>query len=300
MTARRKTKKKTTEAVAAKPAAPKPNTAADRAWKHVQIARHAERPLLPDYISDMCDEFIELHGDRRFSDDPALMGGFASIDGRRVMLIGMNKGRTTEEKIANNFGMPQPEGYRKALRLMKLAEKFSLPVVCLVDTPAAYPGRGAEERGQAEAIAFNLMEMATLRTPIIVIITGEGGSGGALAVSVGDTVMMLEHSIYSVIPPEGCAAILWRDAAKAPEAAAALKIDSASLLELGVIDKIIPEPKGGAHTNPRATFDAVRDTIISEITRLKRVGTSRLVERRMAKYANMGQFEKLEKRSRGK
>jgi acetyl-CoA carboxylase carboxyl transferase subunit alpha len=300
MTARRKTKKKTTEAVAAKPAAPKPNTAADRAWKHVQIARHAERPLLPDYISDMCDEFIELHGDRRFSDDPALMGGFASIDGRRVMLIGMNKGRTTEEKIANNFGMPQPEGYRKALRLMKLAEKFSLPVVCLVDTPAAYPGRGAEERGQAEAIANNLMEMATLRTPIIVIITGEGGSGGALAVSVGDTVMMLEHSIYSVIPPEGCAAILWRDAAKAPEAAAALKIDSASLLELGVIDKIIPEPKGGAHTNPRATFDAVRDTIISEITRLKRVGTSRLVERRMAKYANMGQFEKLEKRSRGK
>jgi acetyl-CoA carboxylase carboxyl transferase subunit alpha len=264
----------------------------------VQIARHPERPLLPDYISDMCDEFLELHGDRRFSDDPALMGGFATIKGHRVMLIGMNKGRTTDEKVANNFGMPQPEGYRKALRLMKLAEKFSLPVVCMIDTPAAYPGRGAEERGQAEAIAYNLMKMATLRTPIIVLITGEGGSGGALAIAVGDSVMMLEHSIYSVIPPEGCAAILWRDAAKAPEAAAALKIDSASLKELGVIDKIVPEPKGGAHTNPRATFDAVQDALISEITRLKRVHTNRLVERRMAKYEKMGQFEKIEKKGR--
>jgi acetyl-CoA carboxylase carboxyl transferase subunit alpha len=269
-------------------------------WQTVEVARHPHRPMTCDYLNLVFDEFIELHGDRRFSDDPALMGGFASIKGRRVMLIGMNKGRTTAEKVANNFGMPQPEGYRKALRLMKLAEKFTLPVVCLIDTPAAYPGRGAEERGQAEAIAFNLMEMATLRTPIIVIITGEGGSGGALAIAMGDTVMMLEHSIYSVIPPEGCAAILWRDVAKAPEAAAALKIDSASLLSLGVIDKIVPEPKGGAHTNAKATFDAVRDAIISEITRLKRVGTSRLVERRMAKFGNMGQFEKLEKRPRGK
>ncbi len=177
MTAKRIAKSKT--AKAAKADAPKLSPEAERAWEHVQIARHPERPLLPDYINEMCEEFLELHGDRRFSDDPALMGGFATINKRRVMLIGMNKGRTTEEKVANNFGMPQPEGYRKALRLMKLAEKFELPVVCLVDTPAAYPGRGAEERGQAEAIAYNLMEMAALRTPILVIITGEGGSGGA-------------------------------------------------------------------------------------------------------------------------
>jgi acetyl-CoA carboxylase carboxyl transferase subunit alpha len=298
MTAKRIAKSKT--AKAAKADAPKLSPEAERAWEHVQIARHPERPLLPDYINEMCEEFLELHGDRRFSDDPALMGGFATINKRRVMLIGMNKGRTTEEKVANNFGMPQPEGYRKALRLMKLAEKFELPVVCLVDTPAAYPGRGAEERGQAEAIAYNLMEMAALRTPILVIITGEGGSGGALAIAMGDSVMMLEHSIYSVIPPEGCAAILWRDAAMAPQAAAALKIDSASLLELGVIDKIIPEPKGGAHTNVKATCDAVRDAISSELTRLNRVGSARLVERRMNKYANMGQFERVDKRSRSK
>ena len=263
------------------------------AWDHVLIARHEGRPTFLDYVDHICSDFIELHGDRLYGDDQALLGGFATIGRQKVMLIGMNKGKTTEEKIAANFGMPNPEGYRKALRLMRLAEKYKLPVVCLVDTPAAYPGRGAEERGQAEAIARNLVEMAGLETPIVVMITGEGGSGGALAVAVGDVVMMLSHSIYSVIPPEGCAAILWRDGTKGPEAAAALQVDSASLLATGVVDEVIEEPKGGAHENPEAAMDAVKEAVVRQIKRLKRYSSARLVSKRYDKFAKMGEFQKL-------
>jgi len=261
-------------------------------WQTVQIARHPERPLLRDFIDGMCSEFIELHGDRNVGDDPALIGGFATIEAQRVMLIGMVKGRSVEEKIASNFGMPNPEGYRKAVRLMKLAEKYSLPIVCIVDTPAAYPGKVAEERGQAEAIARNLTEMATLEVPIVVVVTGEGGSGGALGIAAGDIVLMLSHAVYSVIPPEGCAAILWRDAAKAPDAADALKITADSLLELGIIDEIIPEPVGGAHRDPDATIAAVKEVILKHVRALKRVSKKRLVERRYTKFARMGRFGK--------
>jgi acetyl-CoA carboxylase carboxyl transferase subunit alpha len=261
-------------------------------WQTVQIARHADRPLLRDFIAGMCSEYIELHGDRNMGDDPAMTGGFAMLDGHRVMLIGMVKGRTVEEKVADNFGMPNPEGYRKALRLMKLAEKYGLPIVCMVDTPAAYPGREAEERGQAEAIARNLTEMAALEVPIVVVITGEGGSGGALGIAVGDVVLMLSYAVYSVIPPEGCAAILWRDAAKAPEAAAALKVTANSLLDLGVIDEIIPEPPGGAHRDPAATIAATKAAITSHLQRLTRSRAPRnLVERRYRKFAQIGRFK---------
>jgi acetyl-CoA carboxylase carboxyl transferase subunit alpha len=263
------------------------------AWDHVLIARHAERPTFHDYVKHICSDFIELHGDRLYGDDRALLGGFATIGRQKVMLIGMDKGKTTEDKIKSNFGMPNPEGYRKALRLMRLAEKYKIPVVCLVDTPAAYPGRGAEERGQAEAIASNLVGMAALETPIVVMITGEGGSGGALAVAVGDVVMMLSHSIYSVIPPEGCAAILWRDGSKGPEAAQALKVDSTSLLASGVIDEVIQEPKGGAHNDPVAAMDAVKEAVVRHIKRLNRYSSSRLVAKRYDKFAKMGEFQKL-------
>jgi acetyl-CoA carboxylase carboxyl transferase subunit alpha len=260
-------------------------------WQTVQIARHQDRPLFRDYIEAMCSEFIELHGDRAFGDDHAMAGGLATIDGQRVMLIGMVKGRTVEEKVKNNFGMPNPEGYRKALRLMKLAEKWNLPVVCMIDTPAAYPGREAEERGQAEAIARNLTEMAQIETPIVVVITGEGGSGGALGIAVGDVVLMLSYAVYSVIPPEGCAAILWRDAEKAPDAAEALKLTANSLLELGIIDEIIPEPPGGAHREPDAAIQATREAIVNHVKRLKRSSPRRLVDRRYDKFAKMGRFK---------
>ncbi len=261
-------------------------------WDTVQIARHADRPLLRDFIAGMCSEFLELHGDRREGDDKAMIGGFATIGGQRCMLIGMVKGRTVEEKVEANFGMPNPEGYRKALRLMQLAEKYNLPIVCMVDTPAAYPGREAEERGQAEAIARNLTEMATLEVPIIVVVTGEGGSGGALGIAAGDTVLMLRYAVYSVIPPEGCAAILWRDADKAPQAADALKITANSLLELGIIDGIIDEPAGGAHRDPETTIAATKDAIVQEIKRLKRRQIRRLVDQRYDKFAKMGRFQK--------
>ncbi len=260
-------------------------------WQTVQIARHPERPLLSDYISGMFDEFIELHGDRNVGDDRALIGGFAKLDGQRVMLIGMDKGKTVEDKIRNNFGMSNPEGYRKALRLMRLAEKYRLPIVCLVDTPAAYPGKEAEERGQAEAIARNLTEMAMLEVPVVVVVTGEGGSGGALGVAVGDTVMMLSHSVYSVIPPEGCAAILWRDADKAPDAAEALKLTADSLLELGIIDEVIPEPDGGAHRDYKATFEATKKAIIRHVKQLSRYKVRRLTEKRFEKFAKIGKFD---------
>lgn len=260
-------------------------------WQTVQIARHPERPLLTDYISAMFDEFIELHGDRTMGDDRALIGGFAKVGGQRVMLIGMDKGKTVEDKICNNFGMANPEGYRKALRLMRLAEKYGLPIVCLVDTPAAYPGKEAEERGQAEAIARNLTEMATLEVPIVVVITGEGGSGGALGIAVGDVVMMLSYSVYSVIPPEGCAAILWRDAEKASEAAEALKVTAGSLLELGIIDEIIAEPDGGAHRDYDATFAATKEAVVRHIKRLGRYKVRRLTEKRFERFARIGKFD---------
>jgi acetyl-CoA carboxylase carboxyl transferase subunit alpha len=261
-------------------------------WDTVQIARHAERPLLRDFIDGMCSEFLELHGDRREGDDKAMIGGFATIDGERCMLIGMVKGRSVEEKVESNFGMPNPEGYRKALRLMQLAEKYNLPIVCMVDTPAAYPGKEAEERGQAEAIARNLTEMAALEVPIVVVITGEGGSGGALGIAVGDAILMLRYAVYSVIPPEGCAAILWRDADKAPEAADALKITADSLMELEVIDEIIEEPAGGAHRDPETTIALTRESIVRQLKRLKRFKPKRLVENRYNKFAKMGRFKK--------
>jgi acetyl-CoA carboxylase carboxyl transferase subunit alpha len=260
-------------------------------WDTVQIARHADRPLLRDFIDGMCSEFLELHGDRREGDDKAMIGGFATISGQRCMLIGMVKGRSVEEKIEANFGMPNPEGYRKALRLMQLAEKYGLPIVCMVDTPAAYPGKEAEERGQAEAIARNLTEMAMLEVPIVVVVTGEGGSGGALGIAVGDAVLMLRYAVYSVIPPEGCAAILWRDADKAPEAADALKITANSLLDLGIIDEIVDEPAGGAHRDPTTTIAATQEAIVRHIKRLKRLPTRRLVDQRYTKFAKMGRFK---------
>ncbi len=260
-------------------------------WQTVQVARHPGRPLLATYIDGLCDEFIELHGDRLFGDDRGIVGGFARIGQLRFMLIGHKKGRTVEENIESNFGMATPEGYRKALRLMKLAERFKLPVVCFIDTPGAYPGLEAEARGQAEAIARNLTEMSTLATPILVIITGEGGSGGALGIGVGDSILMLSNSIYSVISPEGCASILWRDGAKASTAAEALKITASSLAELGIVDEIIDEPAGGAHSDPEATVTAVGEAIRRHLKRLNRVGVSRLVDRRYRKYSAIGRFK---------
>lgn len=257
-------------------------------WQTVQVARHPERPLIRDYIAGLCDEFIELHGDRCFGDDHGLIGGFARMGTHRVMLIGHQKGKSVDENVKFNFGMANPEGYRKALRLMKLAEKYRLPVVSLVDTPGAYPGLEAEARGQAEAIARNLTEMARLKTPILVVVTGEGGSGGALGIAVGDVVLMLQYAIYSVISPEGCASILWRDGSKAPDAATALKITAVDLLDLGVIDGIIPEPAGGAHNDPEAAVKAVRETIAEHLKRLSSRSPGRLVEARYKKYAAMG------------
>ncbi len=260
-------------------------------WDIVQIARHENRPLLRDYIEGMFAEFIELHGDRNIGDDPAMVGGFAMLEETRVMLIGMDKGKSVDDKVRCNFGMPNPEGYRKALRLMRLAEKYRLPIVCLVDTPAAYPGKEAEERGQAEAIARNLTEMAAIEVPILVVVTGEGGSGGALGVSVGDAVMMLSNSVYSVIPPEGCAAILWRDAEKAPEAAQALKVTADSLLELGIIDEVIPEPEGGAHDDYAATFEATKEALLRHLKSVSRNKGRRLAEKRFEKFVRMGKFD---------
>lgn len=260
-------------------------------WQAVQVARHPQRPLMRDFAAAIFDEFLELHGDRCFGDDAAMVGGFASVGRHRCMLIGMDKGKTVEEKVKANFGMARPEGYRKALRLMRLAEKYGIPIVCLVDTPAAYPGRGAEERGQAEAIARNITEMTQLTTPILVIVTGEGGSGGALGIAVGDVVLMLSYAIYSVIPPEGCAAILWRDADKAPEAAEALKLTAPALLELGVIDGIIEEPLGAAHGDPEATFASTRGAIVKHLVALKKTSIRKLVDRRYEKYVKIGKFD---------
>jgi acetyl-CoA carboxylase carboxyl transferase subunit alpha len=259
-------------------------------WQHVQLARHPMRPFTADYITEIADEFIELHGDRAFADDPSIIGGMALIEDKRVVIMGHQKGRNTKENLHRNFGMPHPEGYRKALRLMKLAEKFGLPIVTMIDTPGAYPGIGAEERGQAEAIARNLREMAALETPILCIVIGEGGSGGALAIGVGDRVLMLEYSVYAVISPEGCAAILWKDQAKNRDAAEALKLTSKDLLRLGVVDRVIKEPYGGAHRDPKAMAAELRRVVYEELDYLQRFDLKRLVEKRRAKYMSMGYF----------
>lgn len=259
-------------------------------WETVQIARHPDRPLFTDYLTAWAPDAEELHGDRLVADDPAMYAGIASIDGERVVIIGHRKGRTTEEKIANRFGMANPDGYRKAMRVMRLAEKFHLPVISLVDTSGAFPGLDAEARGQAEAIAKNLADMSVLKTPIVVVVTGEGGSGGALGIAVGDRILMLEHAIYSVISPEGCASILWRDGKMAPVAAQALKLTSASLKKLGLVDTVIPEPKGGAHTAPDKAIAAAKKAVLAAIKELKKVPVEELVAQRYAKFAAMGRF----------
>ncbi len=257
-------------------------------WQRVQIARHPKRPYSLDYIDMIMTDFIELHGDRGFSDDKAVIGGFAHVDRHKIMVIGHQKGRDTKENLLRNFGSAHPEGYRKAMRLMKLAEKFDIPIVTFIDTPGAYPGIGAEERGQAEAIAYNLREMSALTVPVLVIVIGEGGSGGALGIGVGDRICVLENAYYSVISPEGCAAILWKDRAKAPEAAAVLKLTANNLLELGIIDEIIDEPLGGAHRNPEKAANAIRKTIKSFLSEVKGVQPEKLVQKRYDKFRKIG------------
>ncbi|MCK4225230.1 MAG: acetyl-CoA carboxylase carboxyltransferase subunit alpha [candidate division Zixibacteria bacterium] len=259
-------------------------------WQRVQLARHPRRPCTLDYVSLMTTDFIELHGDRNFADDKAIVGGFAKLDGKPVLVVGQQKGKDTKQKLFRNFGMPHPEGYRKALRLMQLASRFDKPIIVLVDTPGAFPGIGAEERGQAEAIARNLREMTRLRVPIIINVIGEGASGGALGIGVGDRVFMLENSWYSVISPEGCAAILWRDSARAPEAAEALKLSATDLLELKVIDKIIPEPIGGAHKYPNKQAQILKGEILNALDELEKLNQEELIERRIHKFRVMGEY----------
>src|SRR5262245_23357117 len=258
--------------------------------QRVQVARHPRRPYPLDYLSTIFTDFIELHGDRAFRDDPAIVGGWARIAGMSVMVIGHQKGRDTKENLKRNFGMAHPEGYRKALRLMKLAAKFSAPVVTLIDTPGAYPGLGAEERGQSEALARNILEMAALPTPAVAVVIGEGGSGGALALGVADRILMFENSVYSVISPEGCAAILWKDASQRERAADALKLTAQDLLRYKLVDEIIAEPLGGAHLDPDATGEALREALIRHINELRKVRPEKLVRRRADKYAAMGAY----------
>jgi acetyl-CoA carboxylase carboxyl transferase subunit alpha len=261
-------------------------------WQIAQLARHPQRPYTLDYVHRVFDDFQELHGDRAFADDRAIVGGVARLEGRPVMLIGHQKGRETTEKIHRNFGMPRPEGYRKALRLMKTAERFKLPVLTFIDTPGAYPGIDAEERGQSEAIARNLLVMSRLKTPIICTVMGEGGSGGALAIGVGDRVMMLEYSTYSVISPEGCASILWKSAEKAPLAAEAMGITSSSLKELGLIDTIIPEPSGGAHRDMDAMAHNVKSVLSETLEQLERIPLDKLLEERYQRLMSYGDFNR--------
>jgi len=263
------------------------------AWQRTQLSRHFQRPYTLDYVRLLFTDFSELHGDRGCGDDPAIVAGLARFHGRPVALIGHQKGRDTKQRLARNFGQAKPEGYRKALRVMHLAAKFGRPVFTFVDTPGAYPGIDAEERGQAEAIARNLREMARLPVPILVTITGEGGSGGALAIAVGDTVNMLEHSIYSVISPEGCASIMWRDASKAELAAAALKITARDLLELGLIDEIVPEPDGGAHLDHEAAAQLLDPVLQRWLQQLERLPVAELLQRRYEKFRRMGPYSQL-------
>ena len=260
-------------------------------WQISQLARHPLRPYTLDYLEMICDEFHELAGDRAYADDPAIVGGLARIDGRACVVIGHQKGRDTKTKIRRNFGMPRPEGYRKALRLMKLSERFGLPLFTLIDTPGAYPGIGAEERGQSEAIARNLLEMAELRIPIICIVTGEGGSGGALAIGVGDRTLMLQYSTYSVITPEGCASILWKTADKAKDAAEALGLTATRLLEHKLIDRIIPEPLGGAHRDPAAMAATLKSIMLEELVKLEALPAGELLEQRYRRLRSVGAYE---------
>ncbi len=260
-------------------------------YDRVQLARHQERPFTLDYVRMMCDDFVELHGDRKFRDDPAMVGGWATLDGRSVMIIGQQKGRDMKENLRRNFGSAHPEGYRKAERLMLMAEKFGRPVITLVDTQGAYPGIGAEERGQAEAIARNLFVMAGLGVPIISAIIGEGGSGGALGIAVADRVLMMDNAIYSVISPEGCAAILWRSRDMASDAAEALKLTASDLADSGIIDEVVEEPSGGAHLHPEGAAQALREALIRHLAELEGLNAAQLVESRRAKYYAMGAFE---------
>jgi acetyl-CoA carboxylase carboxyl transferase subunit alpha len=259
-------------------------------WQKTLVARHAERPYTLDYVRLLMEDWVELHGDRGFADDPAIVAGFARFRGRSVAVVGHQKGRGTKERIARNFGQPRPEGYRKALRVMKLAERFGRPILSFVDTPGAYPGVDAEERGQAEAIARNLIEMAELRVPIVVTVTGEGGSGGALALGIGDRVLMLEYAVYSVISPEGCAAILWKDQEKKAQAAEAMKVTAPDLLELGVVDEIVREPLGGAHGAPEEAANAVGEAIARALPPLEKMSADQILEARYRKFRALGVF----------
>jgi acetyl-CoA carboxylase carboxyl transferase subunit alpha len=261
------------------------------AWQVAQVARHPMRPYTQDYLDLIAPDFQELHGDRMYADDPAIIGGIGRIDGRPIMFIGHQKGRDTKERVRRNYGMPKPEGYRKAQRLMRMAQKFSLPIVTLIDTPGAYPGVGAEERGQSEAIAYSLYLMAGLKTPIISVVIGEGGSGGALAIGVGDRLLMLQYGIYSVISPEGCASILWKSADKAEDAAEAMRITARSLSEYGLVDEVLPEPLGGAHRNPQESADVLRNALLKNLEELDKLSVDQLLENRQRRLASFGQFK---------
>ncbi len=260
-------------------------------WQISQLARHPQRPYSLDYIDWIFTGFQELHGDRAFADDPAIVGGLARLEGRPVVIIGHQKGRDTKEKLHRNFGMPRPEGYRKALRLMQMAERFRLPIVTLIDTPGAYPGVGAEERGQSEAIAYSLYLMAGLKTPIVSVVIGEGGSGGALAIGVSDRLLMLQYSVYSVISPEGCASILWKSAEKAEDAAEAMRITAESLNEFGLVDDVLEEPLGGAHRNPKEAAEVIRNAILKSLDELDQLSIDALLEERQRRLASFGQFK---------
>ena len=261
------------------------------AWQVAQVARHPMRPYTQDYLDLIAPDFQELHGDRMYADDPAIIGGIGRVDGRPIMFIGHQKGRDTKERVRRNYGMPKPEGYRKAQRLMRMAQKFSLPIVTLIDTPGAYPGVGAEERGQSEAIAYSLYLMAGLKTPIISVVIGEGGSGGALAIGVGDRLLMLQYGIYSVISPEGCASILWKSADKAEDAAEAMRITARSLSEYGLVDEVLPEPLGGAHRNPQESADVLRNALLKNLEELDKLSVDQLLENRQRRLASFGQFK---------
>jgi len=261
------------------------------AWQIAQVARHPMRPYTADYIAAIAPDFQELHGDRMYADDPAIIGGIGRLDGRAVMFIGHQKGRDTKERVRRNYGMPKPEGYRKAQRLMKMAQKFSLPIVTFIDTPGAYPGLGAEERGQSEAIAHSLFLMAKLRTPIISVVIGEGGSGGALAIGVGDRLLMLQYSVYSVISPEGCASILWKSADKAEDAAEAMQITASSLNDFGLVDEVLAEPLGAAHRDPAATAEVIRNALIKHLADLDQLDTEQLLESRQQRLSGFGQYK---------
>lgn len=260
-------------------------------WQVARVARHESRPYTQDYIDQIAPDFQELHGDRMYADDPAIIGGIGRVDGQAIMFIGHQKGRDTKERVRRNYGMPKPEGYRKAQRLMRMAEKFSLPIVTFIDTPGAYPGVGAEERGQSEAIAYSLYLMAGLKTPIISVVIGEGGSGGALAIGVGDKLLMLQYSIYSVISPEGCASILWKSADKAEEAAEAMRITASNLNDYGLVDEVLQEPLGGAHRNPKAMGDVIRNALLNSLNELTQLPVDELLERRRQRIAGFGRFK---------